>query len=172
MLQCLAGLFLLSKSTEFLSLSLFFFSISRYSCHWFQQSGLSNNTYCHMSEPADGASEGSVCCGSLLPSAMINFPQGLFPASRRGGADRHTSHSLDSTQPKITPRKMCTQDTQAFDTAGGNKLTLICRLTSCLPLKLVLISSFHFLSILFLAPQVGSCTHFLDMSFADCPLHT
>lgn len=78
----------------------------------------------------------------------------------------------DSPHPKFTLRKICTQDTQAFDTAGGSKLALIGRLTSCLSLRLVLISSFHFLSILFLTPRVKSCAHFSDFSFPDCPLHT
>lgn len=78
----------------------------------------------------------------------------------------------DSPHPKFTLRKICTQDTRALDTAGGSKLALIGRLTSCLSLKLVLISSFHFLSILFLTPRVQSCAHFSDFSFPDCPLHT
>lgn len=116
--------------------------------------------------------------------ALLDYPpydkllsgvvSGLSYSSQRlqQGEPISTQPTGNSPHPEFTLRKMCTQDTQALDTAGGSKLALIGRLTSCLSLKLVLISSFHFFSILFRTPRVQSCAHFSGFFLSDCRLHT
>lgn len=102
---------------------------------------------------------------------ILDYPPGSRTAARGSSRGSRSAHSKGETHhiPNFTLRKMCTQDTDALDTAGGSKLALIGRLTSCLSLKLVLISSFHFLSIPFLTPQVRSCA---DFFLPDCRLHS